>query len=640
MGIVNKKEITAKKLIISYIPMSGSMFEFRFKAILKKKYQDCSFVCLDLRSRRIMDEIGLKYSKTDNYLDENKAELFLKSFTTFFDFSESSLNISALLTSGRLTLNSYLNIIKYDYLTKAGPAFFMEFIIREIIYKESPDEVIIIFERGIFRKVALNVLKEAGIKHGAVNTAIDGFILRPIVALLKIKSVLKSFYLYCYDVLRLIKRRSFISAKVFQNKILFSDPRILPDRRVVVAGYNFGTEMTLSMGILDRLRQNGWHVDFISSCFKNFTIRMMTTNKINVFILNSMVRIKDGKIINQSLKTILNEIRLNANSGKGLFYKHSNLDFLAIDNKLRRYFFSSRAIKDILIYIFGLQKYIHLYKPELLIINSDASSFGYLAVKIAKESNVASVSCPGLFQQFFNKFMPSFDRGLCDKLLVSGERIKEHLVKNGSAQNRVIAIGVPNWEAELKKRRKLNYKDFCNSLKVSSEKDIILFTSQGLEEDAEIIRMLINLMRANPDKQLIFKLHPCENGGAKALRIRLSGLKNIKVVDRYNLWELIDACRILITCTSVTVLQAMILDKPSIVIKQGFRPYLSDFIKEGGVVMAEGPKSLDSTVNRLVKDVQFRQMVISKGRDFIEKYCKAPVDTLDYLTEALIRTAG
>ena len=193
-------------------------------------------------------------------------------------------------------------------------------------------------------------------------------------------------------------------------------------------------------------------------------------------------------------------------------------------------------------------------------------------------------------------------------------RIKQFFLNKIDQNTKIIVTGRPRYEFLYKKDvKKLDeVKDmFDNRIyKFSPDKITILLTTSPYDDKSNelVIETLIKALKElNLINNLIIKLHPRENGVLHRQIMRKHKVEPI-IVQNYEIFEVIKSSDILVSMSSTTILEAMIIGIPSIIldfINLDFKftgKYL--FIDEESLIIAKDYESLVQNINKLVKSKQ------------------------------------
>jgi UDP-N-acetylglucosamine 2-epimerase len=124
------------------------------------------------------------------------------------------------------------------------------------------------------------------------------------------------------------------------------------------------------------------------------------------------------------------------------------------------------------------------------------------------------------------------------------------------------------------------------------------------------------------DKKLIIKLHPAVTPSYSIQSILNKINPNISVFQTQNILPLLKDCEILVCLGHSTVLlESLILEKPTILFMTNQKWYEHDEIISSGAVLAvSSPDDLKNALKLILYDKNYREELIQKGNQFVEKY--------------------
>ncbi len=190
-------------------------------------------------------------------------------------------------------------------------------------------------------------------------------------------------------------------------------------------------------------------------------------------------------------------------------------------------------------------------------------------------------------------------------------------------KDRVIVTGQPRYDHLFAVEHKYSRNQVINKYKIDPNSKIILWTTQchGLSMKENIINFetVFNCIdNIKEDVTLIIKQHPGETNKYTKMIYRILKKYNINVIitaKDADTYELIYACDVLMTKSSTTVLEAILLDKPVIVLNLSGEQDVINFVQEGVAKGVYNQTSLEPTILSLLSsdDLEaYRQKFIYK----------------------------
>jgi hypothetical protein len=191
-------------------------------------------------------------------------------------------------------------------------------------------------------------------------------------------------------------------------------------------------------------------------------------------------------------------------------------------------------------------------------------------------------------------------------------------------KDRVIVTGQPRYDHLFAVEQKYSRNQVIDKYKIDPNSKIILWTTQchGLSMKENIVNFetafncIDNLKEE--DITLIIKQHPGETNKYTKLIYRFLKKYKINVIitaKDADTYELIYACDVLMTKSSTTVLEAILLDKPVIVLNLSGERDVINFVQEGVAKGVYNQTSLEPTIVNLLSNDDlktYRQRFISQ----------------------------
>mgnify|MGYP001201344188 CR=1 FL=1 len=184
----------------------------------------------------------------------------------------------------------------------------------------------------------------------------------------------------------------------------------------------------------------------------------------------------------------------------------------------------------------------------------------------------------------------------------------------------------------------LSREHIYSKLEINIKKDILLFTSQPLPQSDLLHRALIKAMESFPDKHLVIKMHPLESGIRSFLKVKGSKLRNISLVKDIDTWSLINSSKLLITISSITAAEAMMLKKPVVLFGLNPEPVLAPLIEAEAVFPVNRFRDLPLAVEKILTDDSLKERLIARADKFIQENLGPHEGQVDKRTKDLINS--
>lgn len=213
----------------------------------------------------------------------------------------------------------------------------------------------------------------------------------------------------------------------------------------------------------------------------------------------------------------------------------------------------------------------------------------------------------------------------CSMIATTGNYEKEIFINYGVPNDKIIPIGNPKFDRII--NSSYDSEKIFNQYKIPKNKKIILLTTQAMvehglwtEKQREIFaKSIINAFRELSDVQLLIKYHPWEPIDIYK-KIMTNAPDNVILCENTNLYELINACEILITLLSTTALEAMIFNKVVIIVNlfddSSFIPY----VESGSAIGVYKIEDLPSAIKKGLYDDEVKKSLEEYRENFIYRH--------------------
>lgn len=218
----------------------------------------------------------------------------------------------------------------------------------------------------------------------------------------------------------------------------------------------------------------------------------------------------------------------------------------------------------------------------------------------------------------------------CAKVAAWGEFSKNLFIKERVEPNRIVITGNPMFDNLVK--GKLNRKKIYKELKIDESKKIVAYAPTGLVKlgywtKEEMKNLLENMYKATalPDVQLVIKPHPVDPLEHYMRCLSKDKLEKVIITKDVDLYELINACELLITDASVAGLDAVALGKPVLIVNLSGKPWLTEhypqmLIKEGVASEVRKKEDFRQAVKKLLYDSKTRKKLARNRAKFVKKH--------------------
>ena len=245
--------------------------------------------------------------------------------------------------------------------------------------------------------------------------------------------------------------------------------------------------------------------------------------------------------------------------------------------------------------------------------------------------------------QYMRKFIPVFgylpNLGL--KEAVWGNESKQYFLDLGVSNDNLILSGSPRhdkfFKTKINERQNNSILLATNIIMSQNYKGIDSRVHENFQTQLNKIFQIANNI---PDKKLIVKLHP----GKPPIDVISKILDTIKpplqVSKTGNIFEYIVNSDVVISTEFSTVLiDAMILKKPTITFLFDHKGFENEMIiKNGATAYVQNLEEFSDVLNKILTNEDFRENLVQKGTEFINKYLINQGNSSEFLANFLHRS--
>ena len=223
----------------------------------------------------------------------------------------------------------------------------------------------------------------------------------------------------------------------------------------------------------------------------------------------------------------------------------------------------------------------------------------------------------------------SYTEGL--NIAVLSQFEKDMYVSLGVPPEKIFITGQPRFDIIWQKQSNPNGQIIAE-LGVPEEKGIIVLATQPFVEPRiwteqqreQLVQAAVSAVKEFPDKQLVIKLHPDES--IEKYRKILTNIGEDKAIicRDVNLYELLNAGELLMTGDSTVGLEAMLLDKPVIVVNFTGRPCVMGYAESGAAIGVYKEEGLAPAIGKALYDPLVRKELKQNREGFINKHVYKP----------------
>jgi len=286
---------------------------------------------------------------------------------------------------------------------------------------------------------------------------------------------------------------------------------------------------------------------------------------------------------------------------------------------LEYYFGSRRRFYEIIDFVEGFTNFIESENPSMIILPDEtldiARGTSYLCKKFG-------VPCLVMQHGSITEEGAEGTETLAIKKIVFGKAVKDYLVKTGMDSRKIEVTGSPIYDAFSKKIDKKETERLNNKFDLRKNEKVILFASTGDNARARPrLESLFKALKEDKNLKLIIKQHPAEyyKKSFEEFYKSLARKNGVKIqISKDELRPLLHISNVFVTDFSTTILEALILRKPIILMNFEGEFKYENYPKFKGVIWhTNHPKDVSGAVSLALKS-KFG----NKEERFVEKLIK------------------
>jgi hypothetical protein len=272
-------------------------------------------------------------------------------------------------------------------------------------------------------------------------------------------------------------------------------------------------------------------------------------------------------------------------------------------------------------------------RPNAVLLEYEEGSYGRAAMVAARKAGVPSVALQhGLHG---GAYIPSYffrrtaweqggDISACPiptKTAVFGEVTRSYLCEDSAYPAEAVAVtGTTIYDDALAFGKQADKAAIRKNLGFAEEKVVTVLSSIFTEiQDRRWFIEHSLAAAADRDLQCVVKLHPREDAETWQLIADRMGVAR-PLVRRDGLWQAIVAADVVVSWYSTTVLDALLLDRPVVVLRVPGKNNPESLAGRGGVMIVDDQRELSEALRLLVMDRQKRDTLVARGRQLLVEH--------------------
>ncbi|MBW1726285.1 MAG: UDP-N-acetylglucosamine 2-epimerase [Deltaproteobacteria bacterium] len=533
-------------------------------------------------------------------------------------------------------LNDYPLVTSYDY--RFRKIFFLILSLERIIDKEKPDEIIILNKTRDYQNEILELfcqaksIKTTFIRHYRHSRSFRDRIIaliKPVYSILMIYETmaraiftkLLNFFHYT------VRKKGNLSILLLTFINSFKSRYDHARKKLVFTEFIMSSVMTYLARQHDLMVLLGVSPFSFLKMFKELLIRPS-----NCFYLDGHVNLTTCRKILQASQIFKERWKIlekNDNFIRIFSFKGVSLWPLYKEHVSRIFHFGIlRTIK-----MFEAARNMLVRKnPDVLLFASENTVVGKILCYHAKKLNkpVIGIQHGEITVNDYDYFHPLKEEHafLPTYMFTMGNHFKELLITQARfPESNVITTGLPRFDLIWAQKKFFNSREFRSQLGIKPEEKVLVFTTQNkfFNEMKKDILMILKALKDVPTVRLIIKTHPHESTERYENFLAMNGISNVPVLRNVNLYELYDASDFVITRTSTTATEAILMDKNLILIRklEGHFDYevQNQYLPYSVASVVANSDDLALSLKKILSDPEYVQEMKKNRNNFIKDHC-------------------
>ncbi|MCW3985538.1 MAG: CDP-glycerol glycerophosphotransferase family protein [Candidatus Bathyarchaeota archaeon] len=277
-----------------------------------------------------------------------------------------------------------------------------------------------------------------------------------------------------------------------------------------------------------------------------------------------------------------------------------------------------------------LRKAVNVEKPDLILISDEYSIIGKAATLAGKLAGIPTLAMQhGIIYSHHAGYIhfpseisvkASVNYTLIpDKTAVYGEYAKDVLTKYCDYPNDTVEVtGQPRYDILAKAEEIFDKKRFLKDHKLDFDKKIVLLITQNRSTSEKFLRIAINSLKTLKNVQTIIKPHPCDSEKWHRKVLQEEGYSALILNPKANTSEALFACDLVATVSSTVTIEAMILNKPVVIIDLVGHMEPMGYVESGVALGAYDEKDVALTIRKALFDEKTRVELEINMNEFVE----------------------
>ena len=583
-----------------------------FISLKKFKKNNIIFIALTNEAKNELEKNKIRCKSIEDYVSQ-RIYILTNKIAKDLTNEWSNIKLNGLKLNDILTYEniSLWEMSKWEILTYLLNVVKNIEIIKTIIKNENPNKIIIPGKNNLIEKSIIAVSNSEKIPILSLN---------PIQKKIFSSIILKQILINQFYQIRAIERKY-----SFQIKNIFSKNHDVKQKNNILFFVSTRNQIFAMVPVIRELQKNKKNkitVIKFGGIITNFQVnKVLKKNKIPFKTFEGYMTSDASKRAKNAIDDLMQKwMKLKKNPKFLKSFKYNDIYLWNLVEDLFQSLFETREFFPQIIKFIELTKcVIKKEKPNIVIVTNIIGSFGKTVVSVANLKNIPNV----YIQHFTTSTHPGYEAINSFRAFIPGEYDKRVYIKLGTDPKKLIVTGQPKYDLIPSIVKNFDRKKFCRKLNLDPKKGIFVLTTQPLsrEENQQVVNAALDSIKKLPDKQLVIKLHPREvNKIFYQNLVNQTKAKNVLVTKDVDTFELLNSCELMMTISSITALEAMIFNKPVIILNLWDKPEMYPFVEYGAALEVRKQEELLPTINRIFEDNKLKKELEKNRKIFISHF--------------------
>ena len=291
---------------------------------------------------------------------------------------------------------------------------------------------------------------------------------------------------------------------------------------------------------------------------------------------------------------------------------------------------------EAVLFIELMRRIIKIEKPDLILTTDEYDLFGRAAVIAGKLWGVPTLAIQhgnispdhvGYIHtkdEISDEIAPEYCP-LATKTAVYGPWPKKVLVEDCNyPEGSVVVTGQARYDTLARADKIFSRENFCERYGLDAGNKIALICTQAFpvfEERIVFLKSILKALKEFPEIQIVIKPHPNENEEWCKEIVEEQKASVSILPKRSNTYEAIYACDIMLAFFSTTITEALILNKPVVVVNLTGRLDPMPYVESGAALGSYREEDIEPAIRKALYDENIREKLRNVRTKFVHEHC-------------------